>query len=68
MLPLPLPLPRSQAIRDHFEENRRVLYIDVFYTSQMCHRCHTRLSSVLGKPRDKECGTCGVINRDKYVG
>ena len=45
-----------------------MLYIDEFYTSQMCHECRVPLVSVPGRPRDKECTKkCGIINRDRHV-
>ncbi|MFY7873095.1 MAG: zinc ribbon domain-containing protein [Limnohabitans sp.] len=53
-----------QVILDYFEEFRRVLYLDEFYTSQMCNICEGRLEGVPGRPRDKRCPKCGDINRD----
>ena len=58
--------PLVQGILTYLAARRRVVFIDEWGTSAHCNKCEARLAPVAGRPRDKACGKCGVINRDRW--
>jgi transposase len=48
-----------KAVLDVLKRHFKVVLIDEYLTSQMCHNCHNKLIPRIGEPREKYCTHCG---------